>query len=58
LCVFNEVLHHRVLRRLDVEKIALGDFIFAEKDGAKHNGEVLRVHFVLICVRGNAREMF
>jgi len=46
------------LRRLHVEKIALGDFIFSKDDRAKHDGEVLRVHFVLICVKGNAGEMF
>jgi hypothetical protein len=46
------------LRRLHAEEIALRDFIFAKDNGAKHDGEVLAVHFVLICMGGNAGEMF
>jgi hypothetical protein len=46
------------LRRLHAEEITLGNFVFAKDDGAKHDGEVLAVHLVLIYMGGNAGEMF
>jgi hypothetical protein len=46
------------LRRLHAEEIALRDFVFAKDNGAKHNREVFGVHLVLICMGGDAEEMF
>jgi hypothetical protein len=46
------------LRRLHAEEITLRDFVFAKDNGAKHNREVFGIHLVLICMRGNAGEMF